>query len=44
MQYIVAQQALSEDEIAEFSRLLYGARQRLAAELPAQAALPVHGR
>jgi hypothetical protein len=35
MQYIVAQQALSEDEIAEFSRLLYGARQRLAAELPA---------
>ena len=35
MQYIVAQQALSEDEVAEFSRLLYGARQRLAAELPA---------
>ena len=33
MQYIVAQQALSEDEIAEFSRLLYSARQTLAAEL-----------
>jgi TRAP-type uncharacterized transport system substrate-binding protein len=33
MQYIVAQQALSEDEIAEFSRLLYSARQTLANEL-----------
>jgi TRAP transporter TAXI family solute receptor len=33
MQYVVANETLSEDAIAEFSRLLYTARQSLASEL-----------
>ena len=35
LQYIVANQALSEDRVAEFARRLYQARQSLSAELPA---------